>query len=327
MKKIKKYLPLLAVLALIAIILTACSQQATTKSGALQAPTSGPYYWVYEWIGLPIQRMMIYVSKVIGGSNGAGWAIAIITLVVRLVLMPFMLSTQKKSVRQQEKMSRMQPQLSKIQNAMKADNLTQEQRMELSQLQMKTMKENNLSLTGGIGCLPLLLQFPIMIGIYQAVAYSDTLTRSTFMGIALGNKSFLLAVLAGLAYVVQGYISLIGIPDEQKKTMQMTLVISPLITFFFSLTFAAALAFYYLIGGLIAILQQIITTFMIMPRTKKEVELELKEQPLKVVVTDDVINKIMNSNNTTNNSQTTAKNQAKHADLRKRNAGKQNRRK
>lgn len=323
MKKIKKYLPAIGFLLLVTLLLTACTQ----SSSVLKAPTSGPYYWVYKWIGLPIEHLMITIQHKIGGTNGPGWAIAIITFVVRLILMPLMLSTQRKSVRQQEKMSRLQPQMKRIQDALKRPGLSQEQQMQISQLQMKIYKENNLSLTGGIGCLPLLLQFPIMIGIYQAIAYSPELSNSSFMGIALGQRSFLLAVLAGLSYLVQGYISLIGLPEEQKKTMQMTLILSPLMTFFFSVTFPAALAFYYLLGGLIAILQQLITTFLIMPRTKKEVDDELKEHPLKEVVSQQVIDKILTTPTASANTSATTTSvheQKLHQDLRKRNSGKQN---
>lgn len=46
---------------------------------------------------------MIQTAHMIGGDNGAGWGIVIITVVVRVILMPLMLVQQNKSVRQQEK--------------------------------------------------------------------------------------------------------------------------------------------------------------------------------------------------------------------------------
>ncbi|MDK6528500.1 YidC/Oxa1 family membrane protein insertase, partial [Klebsiella pneumoniae] len=79
---------------------------------------------------------------------------------IRFVLLPLMLSTSKKSTIQQEKVSRLQDQFKLIQDALKDRSLTPDKQMQISQLQQKVYRENNLSITGGIGCLPLLVQFP-----------------------------------------------------------------------------------------------------------------------------------------------------------------------
>ncbi|MDR4211034.1 insertase, partial [Bacillus thuringiensis] len=68
--------------------------------------------------------------------------------------------------------------------------------------------------------------------IYQAVAYSKELAASSFFGISLGQRSIVLTIIATLLYVIQGYLSMVGIPEEQKKAMQMTLILSPAMTFF-----------------------------------------------------------------------------------------------
>ena len=269
---------------------------------------------------------MLFVEAKIGGPNGAGWAIVLITLVVQFIVLPLRLNQSYKMTKQQERTKRLQPQIQLVQKALKTKGLTQPQQMEISQLQMKIYRENNLSLTGGIGCLPLLIQLPIMAGIYQAVAYSDKLAQTSFYGISLGQRSITLAIIATILYVIQAYLSMIGLSPEQKKTMQTTAFISPLITFFFAITYSGALALYFAAGGVVMVIQQLITTFILMPKVKKEVDKELTEKPLKVVVTEQTIDDIIGGK-TPNGSDVSATfdNQELHNDLRARNAGKQKR--
>lgn len=310
-QKREKIITLIALAAGVALLVTGCSQKTITK-----APTSGPYYWVYVLFGHPIQNIMIAVKNAIAGPNGAGWAITIITFAVRLILMPFMLSSQKRAVRQQEKVARLQPQMQRVQQALKRPDISQAQQMELSQLQMRIYRENNLSMTGGMGCLPLIIQLPIMIGIYQAVAYSKVLAETTFFGISLGQRSLLLTLIATALYVVQGYISLIGIPEQQKKAMQATVALNPLMTFFISISAPGALTLYFLVGGIIAIIQQLLTTFLLQPTVKKEVAKELAQEPIKEVVAEKTIADLFDAAKHTEKQQET---QDMHEDLRKRN--------
>ncbi|KLD57740.1 hypothetical protein WP50_31510 [Lactiplantibacillus plantarum] len=89
-------------------------------------------------------------------------------------------------------------------------------------------------MTGGIGCLPLLIQLPIFSALYYAIRYSPELSKATFMGISLGKSSLILAILAFLSYLAQGYLSMIGLPEEQKKTMRLMLIMSPVMILFVS---------------------------------------------------------------------------------------------
>lgn len=322
MKKIKRYTGVLALLVVAALVLSACG--ATNNPNV--APHSGIYGWVYQWLGRPLQNIMIQTAHMIGGENGAGWGIVIITFVVRLILMPLMLVQQNKSVRQQEKMARLQPQMKLIQTAMKHKGITPDQQMTLSGWQRELYSKNQVSLTGGMGCLPLIIQLPIMWGIYQAVFYSPQLAHSTFFGISLSQKSVVLAIIATVFTVIQGYISLIGIPEEQKKTMQSMMIVNPIMTLFFSLSFSGALALYWAAGNLVMIIQQLIVTFILTPKVKQHVAEELKEKPVEVVVTKEKVDALFNPSGESNTANTEAKKEL-HQDLRNRNKGKQQRRK
>lgn len=318
-KKAKKLFPFVGLL-LVALLVTGC--QAANRASA---PTGGFYGWIYHWISLPLQNIMLQLAHVIGGSNGAGWAIIIITIIVRLILLPLMLGQQTKAVRQQEKMGKLNPQMQLIQKAMKNKNITQSQQLQLSQLQRQIYSANELSLTGGIGCLTLIIQFPIMIGIYQAVQYSHILTATKFFGISLAEKSLLLGIIATALTFLQSYLSLIGVPESQKKQMQATMYASPIMTLFIAISFSGALALYLLAGALVSVLQQLIVTYIIMPQVKIKVAREIKEKPIKQVVTQEKINQILAGPENNNNNPASKQNQDLHQDLRKRNQGKQKR--
>lgn len=322
-KTFKKLALLVLVLGLV-VTLSGCAK---IDYAHMKPPTGFFYGTIYNIFGHPLQNLILYVSKVIGGTNGAGWGIALVSFVVRLILLPLMLRQSFKSTRQQEIMKSLKPQLDLVQNAAKTPGITQEQSLKINQLSMNVYKENNLSMIGGMGCLPLLLQFPIMIGIYQAVVYSKELFSASFFGISLGKPSMLITIIATLLYVVQGYLTTIGIPEEQKKTMQTMLLMSPLMTFFISVQAPAALALYFLVGGVIVLIQQLIVTFVIMPKVKQQVDRELTENPLKVVVSKEIINEIIKTTpaaapTSTNTSEAPTTNGSQPS-ARERNAGKQ----
>ena len=333
-KKYVKYLSVLSLVLVLTLVLTGCAQG---SSANLHAPTSGPYGFIYKWLGIPFQNLILKTAQAVGGTNAYAWGIVIISFVVRLVLVPLSLNQQYKSTNQQEKMRAIQPQLKLIQDAQKKAKGPDAQQ-KISGLMMDVYKQNNVSLTGGLGCLPLLLQMPILIGIYQAVQYSKQIGAATFLSIPLGKPSMLIAIIATVFYLVQGWMSLQIVPQEQRKQMQTMIIMSPMMTFFISLISTAALALYFLVGGIVIVIQQLITNYVVTPKIRKRMDAELAEHPVKVVVTQESIDKILRetgstnaSSSTTGSSTTTADDNEEskelHQNLRELNKGKQNRNK
>lgn len=94
-----------------------------------------------------------------------GLAIILFTIVIKLVLMPLQIKSQKAMKRQQK----VQPIIMELQKKYANDQQRLQQEM------MKVYKENNVSMTGG--CLPLLIQFPILIGLYRVIQRPLTYIR------------------------------------------------------------------------------------------------------------------------------------------------------
>ena len=86
----------------------------------------------------------------------------------------------------------------------------------------------------------------------------------------LGQPNMILVALAGLAYLAQGYISMIGIPEEQKKTMKSMLIVSPLMIVFMSFSSPAGVALYWVVGGIFTCIQSAITNILLRPRIKNK---------------------------------------------------------
>lgn len=299
-------------------VITLVTTLALFLSGCVRVNKAGkPYGMIYDYLAKPTQHLMEWLAHFFGGNYG--WSIIVIVFVVRLILLPIMISQMRKSTVTQEKMSMIQPQMRDIQARQKAAK-TPEEQAAISQEMMALYKDNNISITGGIGCLPLLIQMPVFAALYAAIRYSPELSSTTFMGIQLGSSSIVMAILAFASYLVQGYLSLIGVPEEQKKQMRIALFASPVMILFFTLSSSAGLGLYFFIGGLFAIVQTLIIN-LYRPKIRREIEEEMKKNPPKA-------RKIINPvTETETDSNSTAIDQLKESPApqpnKNRNAGKQ----
>lgn len=250
----------------------------TLLSGCVRTTKSGkPYGMVYDYLAKPMQHLMEWFAGLFG--NSYGWAIVALVVVVRLILLPLMMSQMKKSTMMQERMAMLQPQMRALQERQKQAK-TPEEQAAASQAMMSFYKDNNVSLTGGIGCLPLLIQLPVFSALYFAIRYSPDLAQASFFGLQLGQRSVLLAIMAFVAYLIQGWLSMLGVPEGQKKQMRMALMMSPIMILFISWQASAGLGLYFFIGGVFAILQTWLVNIY-RPRIRKQIHEEMKKNPPK----------------------------------------------
>ena len=302
--KNKKLLTIAAIMASAMLFLSGCVQH--TASGK-------PYGFVYDNLAVPTQHVLVWLSQILG--NSLGWAIIVITFIVRLVVMPILIKQSKNATVQQEKSAHIKPLMEDITKRQK-EATSDAERMAINQEMMQLYRDNNISMTGGIGCLPLLIQMPIFAALYAAIQYSPELSRSYFYGINLGQRSFTLVALSFVVYALQGWLSTLGVPEAQRAQMRQMMIISPLMITFMTYISPAGLGLYFFVGGIFACIQTLIINYM-RPRIRKEVLAELKKNPVKQpkkVVTE--------AKETTIESSPTSATSKK-----KRNAGKQNRHK
>lgn len=192
-------------------------------------------------------------------------AIIITTVIFRLILLPLSL----KQTNSMKKMQEIQPQLAELQKKYKNDPQT---------LQAKTMeiyKENKVNPFGG--CLPLLIQMPIIIAFFRVL--QDPI-KYVFQSEALYgeiSKVFLwipnlelsdpflwgLPLIAAVTTFIQSKMmstQQAGAGNEQAQRTQKTMnYFFPVMIFWFSKSFPAGLALYWVMGNIFQIVQQYIT--------------------------------------------------------------------
>lgn len=316
MKKIKS-ISTIGLIAGLALVLSGCVQR--DKNG-------NPYGFIYDYLAIPTQHFMNYLSHLMGGSYGL--AIILVTFVVRLILLPLMLNQSRKATIQQEKMSYVQPQL-KVLQARNQSAKSPEEKAAVSQEMMALYKDNNISMTGGIGCLPIAIQFPVFAALYAAIQYSPELHQGTFLGIDLSHSSILLAAISFLVYLLQGWLGTLGVPEEQRKTMRSMMIISPLMILFFTFSTPAGLGLYFAVGGVFACIQTVLIN-MYRPKIRAQVQEEMKKNPPKIIEPTGPVDLSNITNETAKTVETKPENQPKAPRItpsnnndHRRNAGKQ----
>jgi YidC/Oxa1 family membrane protein insertase len=145
---------LVSVLLTLAVGLSGCVVPSDTVN--LDAP---PGWWEAIFV-FPIAKALIWLSAEIAGlglPHGLGWAIILITLLIKVVTLPL----TRKQLESQKAMQDLQPRIKELQDKYGKD------RQKLSEEQMKLYKEAGVNPLGG--CLPLLIQLPVLWALYQAL--------------------------------------------------------------------------------------------------------------------------------------------------------------
>jgi YidC/Oxa1 family membrane protein insertase len=216
----------------------------------------------------PIINVLLLLYRFMGRETIL--AVTMITLILRLALTPLQLKQQKTMKRQQE----LRPKMDELQKKYK------DEKEKLAQEQMKLYQEAGVNPLGG--CLSMVIQLPLMIGLYQAIIRVLAATplqllalpadiyrwipslstlvplRSHFLWLdmALPDPYYVLPVLVVISSWYYQKLLTPPAADPQSAAMskQMTLMM-PLMTGFFAMTYASGLAIYFLISNLVGILQ------------------------------------------------------------------------
>lgn len=141
-----------------------------------------------------------------------GLSILLFTVIVKLILMPLQIKSQKAMKKQQK----IQPIIAELQKKYANDQ------QKLQQEMMKVYKENGVSMTGG--CLPLLIQFPILIGLYRVIQRPITYIR----GINFADSTSIENIKTVVAGMTEKFPDIIGrlssmSPEQLQKTYQIQL--------------------------------------------------------------------------------------------------------
>lgn len=234
--------------------------------------------WLYnEILFRPILNLLIWLYVTIPGSD-LGIAIIVLTLIIKLILYPFTVA----QIKQQRALQTLQPKIAEIRKRLKDDK--EGQAKELMELYRKD-KVNPAS-----SCLPLLIQLPVFIALYQALSvglqsqslsmlYSFVPNPGTVHAVLFGvidlvKPNYVLAALAAGVQFWQTWMMMKqpgiaktppaevggekGAKDEDMAAMvnKQMMYVMPIMTLIIGIKLPGGLALYWFIMSLLTIGQQ-----------------------------------------------------------------------
>ena len=216
----------------------------------------------------PLVNILAFFVSVIPGGD-VGIAVVILTILVKAALFPL----SQRSIENQAKMKLLEPDINKI----KKSGATKEEQAKQTMELYKKHKTNPFS-----GCLLVLIQIPIIFALYyvfyKGIRFDNgilypfihvpTIMNMHFLGLLdIGQKSLILAVLAGVSQFFQAYFMPKLSPASEKtgsfqesfaKSMNMQMkYIFPFLVTFIAYRISGAIALYWITSNIFTIGQQI----------------------------------------------------------------------
>jgi len=200
----------------------------------------------YGWFGILAKPMFWLLRQFHGFTGNYGVAIILLTIVVRALLF----YPSLKSATAMEEMKKIQPQLAALREKYKKDPQRMNQEM------MKMYKEHKVNPLGG--CLPMLLQLPFFVALYNVLSVSIELRQSPFISFWIKDLSvfdpfYILPVLMGVSMIFTMKMTSTAVDPQQQKIMMFMNI-----AFIFLFAWLpAGLLLYITLSNLLSIVQQL----------------------------------------------------------------------
>lgn len=247
-----------------------------TKEFPVEFEIVSPSFFGQLWDSLfykPIYNTLIFFASVLPGHN-LGWAIVVLTILIKILL----IVPNHKALKAQKALQKIQPELDHIKEKHKGDQ------QKIAQETMAIWKKHKVNPLGS--CLPMLIQFPIMIALFYVVQeglssnniyllypflknFDLTLINPVFIGIIdlTQVNAFVLPLIVGGLQFVQMKLSFgVKKTENKKKGVQanqmqmmnkMMTYTLPVMIAFFTATMPAAVGIYWGVSTLFGIAQQL----------------------------------------------------------------------
>lgn len=206
----------------------------------------------FDWLARPFLYFLKWLNGYVGNY---GWSLVILTILLRLVF----LYPNHRSFKSMQVMQKLQPRVAEIREKYKDDR--EAMNRELMNL-YRTFKVNPLG-----GCLPMLLQLPVFIALYNVLSYAIELRHASFIptlpftnivwlaDLSAKDPLLITPLVMGASMFVQQKMS----PSPGDPTQAKMMMFLPLIFTVLFLNFASGLVIYWLVNNVLAIIQQYFT--------------------------------------------------------------------
>ena len=202
--------------------------------------------------GIIARFFLICLTWINKYTQNYGWAIIVLTVLIKLVLFPL----QQKSMNSMKKMQKMQPRVDAIKARYKKAKSDPEQRQKMNTEVMKLYQQEGINPAGG--CLPLVVQFPIFIGFYNLLSHAIELRGQPWIfwihDLSLKDPYYVTPLLMTVAMFVQQLIT----PSTADPAQKRMFMFMPLIFGWIFKEFPSGLVIYWLAQNVLTILQQVL---------------------------------------------------------------------
>ncbi len=231
-----------------------------------------------------------FLTMVLAGIQGFvgdwGLAVIVLTIIIRLILMPL----QNKSIKSTAGMQVMQPKLQEIQDRYQDDPV---------KLQEETMKiYSEMKVNPLMGCLPLFLQMPVFFALFTVIknvpadacfyGILPSISNSAAgvvgqMGFAAGVPYIIFDLLFGVLTFVPMLMNANTTPEMKSQQITMGAVMS-IMMIWFGWSCPAAVLLYYVASSLWQVVQQKFVTQKVMEKARAKAEADAANRPVEVNV-------------------------------------------
>jgi YidC/Oxa1 family membrane protein insertase len=198
----------------------------------------------YGYLTILAKPIFWLLEKIHGYVGNWGWAIILLTILIKLVFFPLSAASYKSMARMKE----VQPRLMTMREQYKGEP------QKLNQAMMEMYKQEKINPLGG--CFPIVVQIPVFISLYWMILESIELRQAPFIfwiqDLSTKDQFYVLPGLMLISMVIQTRLNPTPPDPVQAKVMQ----IMPIAFGVFFAFFPAGLVLYWLVNNVLSISQQ-----------------------------------------------------------------------
>jgi YidC/Oxa1 family membrane protein insertase len=206
----------------------------------------------FHILAMPLLYLLKFIDRLF---HNYGWSLVVLTILTRLIFW----WPNHKSYKSMKEMQKLQPKVAKIREKFKDDR--EAMNKELMAL-YRTFKVNPMG-----SCLPMLLQLPVFIALYNILSYAIELRHASFIStlpftnivwladLSAKDPLLITPIIMGASMVIQQKMT----PSPGDPAQAKMMMFLPIIFTFLFLSFASGLVIYWLVNNILAIVQQYFT--------------------------------------------------------------------
>ena len=200
-------------------------------------------YGIFAFVSKPIFAVMSYINRNV--VSNWGWTIILLTLLIKIVFF----YPSAISYRSMAKMKKLAPKIKEISEKHKNDPQAKQKET------MAFYKKEKINPLGG--CLPMLIQMPVFMGLYWVLQESVELRQAPWLlwyqDLSIKDPTFILPIIMGASMFVQQKLNPPAMQDPMQQKIFMYL---PLVFTVMFLFFPAGLVLYWVVNNVLGIIQQ-----------------------------------------------------------------------